>query len=228
LEEAAAQRAGKTISLADAIPYGLGEVDRDAVDPCTRAWLDLLRINSPAFRSSEGRSWVKGTECRTYTGSIRSVCEASATFCTLSARDEIEARLTGRLQEEKQTEAAARQKSVQPMSVMPAPPSSANESDGCGELGVTHRSLSRRPPVQQSEKYAAIDKALKSVAESLPKTQEEVFKALDGRVAHAEAEPFKTARGWHAGFKKDSPRARSWLSKSWSRLGLPPFSRGPK
>jgi hypothetical protein len=93
----------------------------------------------------------------------------------------------------------------------------------------THQSpLRRRGPVKQTERYAAIDNKLKEIALSLPGSHEDVFRLLDGRVAHAQAEPFKTARGWHAGFKKDPTRARVWLSKSWSRLGLPAFSRGPK
>jgi hypothetical protein len=98
----------QSIDLSDAVPYGLGEVDRDAVDPCTRAWLDLLRGKSSAFRSSEGMSWVKGTEYRTYTGSIRNVSEASATHCTLRARDEIEARLMRRSKNDKNSATESR------------------------------------------------------------------------------------------------------------------------
>ena len=49
-----AEKDGRTIDLSDAVPYGLGEVDRDAVDACTRAWLEWLRIHSSAFRSKEG------------------------------------------------------------------------------------------------------------------------------------------------------------------------------
>ena len=83
-------------------------------------------------------------------------------------------------------------------------------------------------PVRRNAGYAAIDSVVREIAQSKPKTHEEVFNLLDGRVAHPSAEPFKSARGWHAGFKKDPARARTWLSKSWSRLKLPAFSRGPK
>jgi hypothetical protein len=94
LEEETARRMGRTADMSDAVPYGLGVIDRDAVDGCTRAWLELLRKESPAFRSSEGRSWIKGgTESATRSGRIRDVCGASAIYCTLRARDEIGARL---------------------------------------------------------------------------------------------------------------------------------------
>jgi hypothetical protein len=85
--------------MADAVAYGLGVVDGDAVDPCTRAWLELLRAESPAFRSTEGKSWIKGgTESATLRGSIRDVCRASSVYCSIRARDEIESRLTAAAQ----------------------------------------------------------------------------------------------------------------------------------
>jgi hypothetical protein len=42
LEEEAAQRAGKTIALSDAVPYGLGDVDRDAVEAQGKGDISIL------------------------------------------------------------------------------------------------------------------------------------------------------------------------------------------
>jgi hypothetical protein len=50
-EEELALLSGKKIDLSNAVPC-LGDVDKDAVDPCTRTWLDLLRKESQAFRLS--------------------------------------------------------------------------------------------------------------------------------------------------------------------------------
>jgi hypothetical protein len=86
--------------------------------------------------------------------------------------------------------------------------------------------ISRQRP--SSSKYEAIDQTLREIAEAKPKSQEEVFKQLDGRVDWPNAEPFASAKGWIAGFEKDRARARIWLSKRWSLLRLPPFVPGPK
>jgi hypothetical protein len=86
-----------------------------------------------------------------------------------------------------------------------------------------------KKPVRRNQKYEKIDKALQEIAESRPRTQEEVFQSLDGRkVVIPPAEPFETARGWIAGFRRDEGAARSWLSKRWGELDLPPLPRGPK
>ena len=78
-------------------------------------------------------------------------------------------------------------------------------------------------------KYKVIDEALRKIAESLPRTQEEVFQSLEGRhVVIPPAEPFVTARGWIAGFRRDAAAARAWLSKRRAELDLSPLPRGPK
>ena len=92
--ERLASRAGTPMDLSDAVPYGLESVDGDAVDPCTRAWLELLRMRSSAFATSaQGTSYFGGHTCATISGTIEDVCNASAVYCTLRARDEIATRL---------------------------------------------------------------------------------------------------------------------------------------
>jgi len=82
---------------------------------------------------------------------------------------------------------------------------------------------------RRNAKYNQIDAALKEISQSRPRTQEEVFQSLDGRhVPLPLAEPFASARGWMAGFNRDRSAARSWLSKIWSDLRLPPLPKGPK
>ncbi len=86
-----------------------------------------------------------------------------------------------------------------------------------------------KEPGRRHQKYKVIDAALQKVAESRPDTQEEVFKSLDARnVAIPLLEPFMAARGWIAGFRRDPPAARAWLSKRWTGLKLPRLPRGPK
>jgi hypothetical protein len=82
--------------------------------------------------------------------------------------------------------------------------------------------------VRRHPRYTKIDEALQEIAESHPRTQEEVFRALEGRAGFPPAEPFETARGWIAGFRRDKPAARAWLSKRWAELNLPSLPRGPK
>jgi hypothetical protein len=86
-----------------------------------------------------------------------------------------------------------------------------------------------KKPVRRNEKYNRIDDALKEVGDSRPRTQEEIFNSLDERhIVIPLAEPFVTAGGWMAGFRRDSAAARAWLSKRWTELKLPPLPRGPK
>jgi hypothetical protein len=88
-------------------------------------------------------------------------------------------------------------------------------------------SLQKR--TKRSVRYKTIDQALEVIAEARPKTHKEVFRTLDERcVALPHAAPFDAAHGWLAGFRKDPPRAHAWLSKTWSRLNLFAFPRGPK
>lgn len=92
----------------------------------------------------------------------------------------------------------------------------------------THRMESKRIPTRRYEHSVAIDTALQEIAQMRPKSHAEVFASLEGRAPLSRAEPFRTAKGWMTGFRRDPPRARSWLVKAWTRLGLPAFPRGPK
>jgi hypothetical protein len=85
-----------------------------------------------------------------------------------------------------------------------------------------------RSPLGRNPTYEAIDVELRSIAQALPRSHEEVFRSIAGRAPIPNAEPLLSAKGWLAGFKRDRIAARVWLSKRWSRLGLPPFPRGPK
>jgi len=94
LEEDLARREGKDLDLSYAVPYGLDTVDLDAVDPCTRAFLELLRRESRAFRvSSNGTDIIKDTAYPTIGGTIDDLCGTAAAYCKRRARDEIGARL---------------------------------------------------------------------------------------------------------------------------------------
>jgi hypothetical protein len=93
-EEEFARLAGKSLDFSEAVPYGLGTIDRDAVDPCTRAWLELLRLESHAFRIfSYGTQTIRGTAYPTVGGTIDDLCGASAAYGKRRARDEIGSRL---------------------------------------------------------------------------------------------------------------------------------------
>ena len=79
----------------DLVPYGLGE---DAPDPCTRAWLEELRLESKAVRSTGGATLpLNGHDYNSFRRTIPGVCGASATHCTRLAREEIQGRLEKRL-----------------------------------------------------------------------------------------------------------------------------------
>jgi hypothetical protein len=104
------------------------------------------------------------------------------------------------------------------------PPAPAEKN----EVQETRERHKVKKPVRRNQKYKTIDEALQRIADSRPRTQEEVFKALEGRVVFPPAEPFETGRGWIAGFRRDKAAARSWLSKRWAELSLSPLPRGPK
>jgi hypothetical protein len=88
---------------------------------------------------------------------------------------------------------------------------------------------SARKPPRQNRRYQKIDEGLRLIAESHPSTQEEVFGLLDNRgIPHPPSDPFASAGGWTKGFHNDEAAARSWLSKRWAKLQLPPLRRGPK
>jgi hypothetical protein len=104
-----------------------------------------------------------------------------------------------------------------------------SEQPGTREAQGSKESRKATTPVRRNQKYKVIDEALRKIAESLPRTQEEVFQSLEWRhVVIPPAEPFMTARGWIAGFRRDAAAARAWLSKRWGELSLSPLPRGPK
>jgi|ERR1017187_2918278 hypothetical protein len=87
--------------------------------------------------------------------------------------------------------------------------------------------LARR--TRPNKRYLAIDGMLIDITKAKPLDHKEVFELLDSRgIRIPPAEPFKSARGWIAGFQKDPPRAHAWLSKRWRGLDLPRFLSGPK
>ena len=86
----------------------------------------------------------------------------------------------------------------------------------------------RVPKATGSPRYQRIDDALRDIAQMTPRSHDDVFQNLDGRVKIPNAQPFQAAGGWVKGFYADPRAARSWLSKAWSRLKLPAFPRGPK
>jgi len=91
-----------------------------------------------------------------------------------------------------------------------------------------HRKTDAANSTKSHKHYEAIDAALRSIAKSSPSSHGEVFSQLEGRTKFPATEPFGTSMGWVKGFQKDPERARSWLSKRWSKLRLPAFPRGPK
>jgi len=68
----------ETSDLSNAVPYGLGVTDRDAVDPCTRAWLEWLRSESVDFRLWEVTVPIRGKTYKSFCGIIPEVCRTSA------------------------------------------------------------------------------------------------------------------------------------------------------
>lgn len=207
-EEEMARREGKVLDLSGEVPHGLDKVDFDAVDPCTRALLELLRRERRAFQiSTTGTDWIKGIAYQTITGEIKDLCETVASFCKRRARDEIGAQLSNA-----------------PLAV-PAEGENAQVLASADVSQVGRKSK----PVRRNLKYLTIYEALRQIAESRPATQEEVFQSLqDRKIVIPPADPFRTARGWIPGFRVDHVAARAWLSKRWRELDLPPLPRGPK
>jgi hypothetical protein len=84
-----------------------------------------------------------------------------------------------------------------------------------------------KTPVKANAKYQEIYRKLKEISAARPKNHEEVFGMLDKRqVSTPNSKVFKS--GWLRGFEQNPHGASAWLSQNWSRLELPPFSRGPK
>ena len=211
-EEESVRKEGKELDLSDAVPHGLDKVDLDAVDPCTRALLELLRRESRGFRiTSNGTDWIKGTAYPAVTGTIEDLCGTTVAYIKRRAREEIGAHLSRSVSLSNSEERKAAK-------VFPA---------GGAQLLAERRKTKK--PVRRNHKYVAIDNALRGIAESLPQTHEEVFQSLQSRnVVIPPAEPFLSARGWIPGFRRGPAAARAWLSKRWTLLKLPPFLRGPK
>ena len=92
IEDGTRQR-GEEIDLSNAVPYGLGAIDRDAVDPCTRAWLEELRRDGTAFQSVEGTFSIGGQKVKTFDGEFKDVYQATSIYCKRRLRNEIGARL---------------------------------------------------------------------------------------------------------------------------------------
>lgn len=73
------------------VPYGLGQVDVDAVDAKTRAWLDLLRREKVGFRIRfHGSTQIEGLSANHQTGLVEDLCGASVTLCLRYAREEFD------------------------------------------------------------------------------------------------------------------------------------------
>ena len=168
-----------------------------------RLFQDLLETEGP--RDDIGHLAIGQ---RDQGGIIRDVCQASATFCSRLARGALE-REVETSRNEASNNAAAQTKLAH---------------------DLTQKPPHRRPKsVRRHPRYLKIDVALREVADMRPKSHEEVFRSLDQRqVPFPHGALFEANRGWLAGFRKDRPRARVWLSKIWSSLNLPPFRRGPK
>jgi hypothetical protein len=73
-EEEFARKSGKDIDLSDAVPFGLGEEDRDAVDPC-----ELLRYKEVGFKiTAHATDTIKGQKFDSLEGRIDGVCSVSS------------------------------------------------------------------------------------------------------------------------------------------------------
>lgn len=174
--------------------------------------------------SVETRTRVEGI-----TGTIERIFETSADFCLElgshappDATEEVqpdakaEARTTGKSKGIHQVDAVTQ-------TVSTASQDASSTAPLKKPFHEEHTKAKRRDP-----KYADIYTALRQIAESRPRSHEEVFRSLEGRTRLPHAEPFVSSSGWLAGFKRNKPAARSWLSSAWSRLNLRPFPRGPK
>jgi hypothetical protein len=94
--------------------------------------------------------------------------------------------------------------------------------------GLLQKNSKPRRAVRRRPLNGAIDEVLREIGQARPKDQRHVFQLLEGRVEPPDAQPFKRAGGWIAGFQKKPDQARVWLSKAWNRLELPRFRLGPK
>jgi hypothetical protein len=171
-------------------------------------WLDLLRDQGLSYE--RWRTTGANNPEEVDVGRIKNVCKVSADSCY-------------------QLETAAMETGGFDPKLTSSP-----KPSGADDLFIATSNqapIARHRPkklARRNERYTKIDIALRRIAESNPQTQEEVFTALEGRVLFPPAEPFLTADGWLAGFRRDGVAARAWLSKRWGELELPPLPRGPK
>jgi hypothetical protein len=75
------------------IPFGMGDEQEDALDPCSRAWLELVREHSRVFVATHHKNEMAEKTVYSLFGSIPNVWAESATICIRFARDEIKERL---------------------------------------------------------------------------------------------------------------------------------------
>lgn len=205
------------------------------------AWLEFTGIGTPS-EIRDGAPSIDEGLARRKRWWIRRGYARLATLAATSRNSEIQsdglkidddATAIGRVEARRQSRAAESDAaSFEPAGSSAAPkvvgdhPAPPREPAVPGHVQTQRREkkVSRR-----NQKYEVIDKALQEIAESWPRTQEEILKSLDGRrVVTPPAEPFVTARGWMLGFKRDASAARAWLSKRWAELNLPSLPRGPK
>jgi len=88
----------------------------------------------------------------------------------------------------------------------------ASEQPGPREAQGSKESRHATSPVRRNQKYKVIDEALRKMAESLPRTQEEVFQSLEGR--HLVIPPgraFYDRARMDRGFRRDAAAARAAL-----------------
>jgi hypothetical protein len=174
-------------------------------------WLNLLREKKP--------NWVEpgpiggfaenadGSKEPILMGTIHRVIEKSALMCRI---------LQGEARSYRPSDPGASAGST----------TEEHKTDKVSSAG-TPRQARRQP--RRHPRNNKIDDGLRAIAEMRPKNHHEVFLSLDDRrIPVADAEPFRSARGWVTGFQRNAVLARTWLSKTWSLLGLPRFKPGPK
>lgn len=155
VEEDLERQIGHVRGRSDWIPHGLGAVDWDAVDLCTRAWLELLRRDSLAFRvKAHGTEMIKGIPHAALNGTIGDLWGASIAYCKRRARDEIAARLASPLMPEKDRDRGTDDNALSP----PAP---------------------RRGPRRDPQRREGIRKALGKYGDSWRDHLAEIFEELD-------------------------------------------------
>jgi hypothetical protein len=92
---------------------------------------------------------------------------------------------------------------------------------GAQEQRRSGKRLPRNKPIRRNAKYEEIDRALREIADAVPRNHEGVFQLLDERtVGIPNRKPFKGAGGWLKGFRQNQPAARVWLSQNQSEIAF--------